>query len=194
MKDSWDDYAEEWDTNNDAISYSEKAYDSLIQEVNIEGKNIFDFGCGTGLLTERMASSANSIVALDLSTKMISVLNSKILRNVVTISESLTIDLIKDNSAFVNKFNIIVASSVCSFLPNYEATLTLLKSLLVRGGLLIQWDWLSPENDPEFGLSEERIDTVFKTSGFKKLSISKPFSISSSTGNMTAVMGVAKNA
>ncbi len=35
MSDSWDDYADEWDTNIDVISYSEKAYKSLVREVNI---------------------------------------------------------------------------------------------------------------------------------------------------------------
>jgi predicted TPR repeat methyltransferase len=194
MNDSWDDYAEEWDTNIDAISYSEKAYETLVRDVNIEGQNILDFGCGTGLLTERMSSSANRIVALDLSKKMIAILNSKNLPNVVSISEPLTSKLVRDNSAFVNKFNIIVASSVFSFVPDYESTLKLLKSLLVSGGLLIQWDWLSPDNNPEFGLSEVKIDKAFRDAGFKKLSIAKPFSLSGSKGNMLVVMGVAVNA
>ena len=126
MTDSWDDYALEWDSNGDAINYSEKAYKSLLQVVKIENKNILDFGCGTGLLTEKMASSAKTIVALDLSSKMISVLNSKNIRNVISISEPLTTELIKNSTAFENKLNIIVASSVCSFLPDYESTLKLL--------------------------------------------------------------------
>jgi len=126
MNDSWDDYALEWDSNDDAINYSEKAYKSLSQVVMIENKNILDFGCGTGLLTEKMASSAKTIVALDLSSKMISVLNSKNIRNVISISEPLTTELIKNSTAFENKLNIIVASSVCSFLPDYESTLKLL--------------------------------------------------------------------
>ena len=193
MNDSWDDYALEWDLNDDAINYSEKAYKSLLQVVKIENKNILDFGCGTGLLTEKMASSAKTIVALDLSSKMISVLNSKNIRNVISISEPLTTELIKNSTAFENKLNIIVASSVCSFLPDYESTLKLLKSLLLNDGFFVQWDWLSPENKPEFGLSEARINKALKDAGFKQVSITKPFSISGSEGNMPVVMGVAKN-
>ena len=193
MNDSWDDYALEWDLNDDAINYSEKAYKSLLQVVKIENKNILDFGCGTGLLTEKMASSAKTIVALDLSSKMISVLNSKNIRNVISISEPLTTELIKNSTAFENKLNIIVASSVCSFLPDYESTLKLLKSLLLNDGFFVQLDWLSPENKPEFGLSEARINKALKDAGFKQVSITKPFSISGSEGNMPVVMGVAKN-
>jgi len=193
MSDNWDDYAEEWDTNSDAIAYSEKAYETLVQEVNIQGLNILDFGCGTGLLTEKMASSAKSIVALDLSIKMIDVLNSKNLPNVISISERLTSQVIKENTAFNNKFDVIVASSVFSFLPDYVSTLKLLKSLLAPDGLLLQWDWLSPEADSDFGLSETNVKEAFVEAGFNQLSITNPFSLASSTGTMPVIMGVAKN-
>ena len=194
MNDSWDDYALEWDANDDVINYSEKAYKSLLQVVKIENKNILDFGCGTGLLTQQMASSAKMIVALDLSPKMISVLDSKNIRNVISISEPLTIDLINVNAAFENKFHIIVASSVFSFLPDYESTLTLLKSLLHNDGLLVQWDWLSAENKPEYGLTEAGINQALNGAGFKQISITKPFAVSGPEGSMPVVMGVAKNA
>lgn len=194
MSDSWDDYAEEWDTNSDAIAYSERVFESLLNEVDIEGLNIFDFGCGTGLLTERMSPLANRIVALDLSGKMIDVLESKNLPNVVSISEPLTSQVIGNNSAFIDKFNVIVASSVFSFLSEYVSTLKLLKSLLVPDGLLLQWDWLSPGEDSEFGLSETDVNESLTEAGFYQVSITNPFSLASSKGTMPVVMGVAKNA
>ncbi|MEN8713136.1 MAG: methyltransferase [Arenicellales bacterium] len=194
MSDSWDDYAEEWDTNIDAISYSAKAYESLIKEINIQGKTILDFGCGTGLLTERLSPLANSIVAIDTSPKMIAVLQSKKLPNVTYLSEPLTSELVKNNTAFVNKFNIVVASSVFSFLPNYDSILKLLRTLLVADGLLIQWDWLSPGSNPEFGLSETTIKKSLDNAGFKKIVLTKPFSLTTQKGNMPVIMGIAKNA
>jgi len=194
MSDSWDDYAKEWDTNIDAISYSEKAYDSLIKEINIEGKTVLDFGCGTGLLTERLSPFASSIVAIDTSEKMISVLQSKKLPNVTLLSEPLTSELVKNNSAFVNKFNIVVASSVFSFLPNYDLTLKRLRSLLAVDGILIQWDWLSPDSNPEFGLSKTTIEQSLYNAGFKQVTLTIPFSLATEKGKMAVVMGVAKNA
>ena len=194
MSDSWDDYAEEWDTNIDAISYSEKAYESLIKEINIENKNILDFGCGTGLLTERLSPFASSIVAIDTSAKMISALQSKRLQNVTPLSEHLTSELIKDHPAFINKFDIVVASSVFSFLTNYDSILQLLKSLLVSDGLLVQWDWLSPDSNSEFGLSEANIKQSLNNAGFKQITLTKPFSLTTEKGNMPVVMGMAKNA
>jgi len=193
MSDSWDDYAEEWDTNIDAISYSEKAYESLIDEINITDKSILDFGCGTGLLTERMSPLASSIVAIDTSTKMIAALQAKKIPNVISLHEPLTSELIRNNSAFINKFNIIIASSVFSFLPNYDSILQLLKSLLASDGLLIQWDWLSPDNNPKFGLSEATIKQSFDRAGFTQATLTKPFSLTTDKGKMPVVMGIAKN-
>ncbi len=194
MSNDWDDSATEWDTRTDVISYSEMAYDSLVKVVNIKDRRILDFGSGTGLLTERMSPLASSIVAIDTSPKMIKVLQSKKLANVVTLSEPLTSELIVNNAAFTQKFDIVVASSVFSFVPNYEAVLKLLRSLLVTDGLLIQWDWLPPDDDPGFGLSETTIKTTVKSAGFKHITLSKPFSLTFERGDMPVVMGVAKNA
>jgi len=193
MSDNWDDYAKEWDTNSDAISYSEKAYKSLIKETNIKGKRILDFGCGTGLLTERLSPLAHNIVAIDTSSKMISALLSKKLPNVSALSKPLTSELIMNNSIFSNKFDVVVASSVFSFIPNYDSILKLLKSLLVTDGLLIQWDWLSPDSNPEFGLSETAIEQSLNKAGFTQVALTKPFSLSTEKGSMPVVMGAVKN-
>lgn len=194
MSDSWDDCAEEWDGNEDAILYSKKAFNTLIEQVSLKGLNILDFGCGTGLLTEQISPLANRIVALDSSKKMVSILNSKNLPNVTTLSESLSEDAINKNTSLQNKFNLIVASSVLGFIPEYESTLILLKSLLVPNGILVQWDWLSPSKDSGLGLSEEKVEIAYRETGFKVTSINKPFSLTSSKGTMKVLMAIAKNA
>ena len=194
MSDSWDDYADDWDTNDDVQLYAEKAFKTLTDISPVEGVRVFDFGCGTGLLTEKLSPSARHIVALDTSPKMISVLNDKKLPNVTSIAGQLSESLICKNKSFHHKFDLIVASSVCSFLPDYESILPMLKSLLVKGGIFVQWDWLSPEKDSDFGLSEERVKGAFDNSGFRTITINQPFSLTSSKGTKTVLMGVAKNA
>ena len=194
MTDNWDDSADTWDTNDDVIYYSEKAYESLVKIINIDGQRILDFGCGTGLLSERMSPLASSVVAIDTSSKMVNVLKYKKLSNVTPLSTSLTQELISKNSVFAKKFNIVVASSVLSFVPDYESTLRLLKSALVTDGLLVQWDWLAQDSDPEFGLSENTIKNTLTDVGFSDIVLKKPFSISFEKGDSQVVMGIAKNA
>jgi 2-polyprenyl-3-methyl-5-hydroxy-6-metoxy-1,4-benzoquinol methylase len=193
INESWDDYAAEWDKNEDAILYSEKAFESLTNIINLEALQILDFGCGTGLLTEKMSKSAKKIVALDTSRKMLSILKDKKLPNVSAVSDQISEATIKENSSFSDKFDLITASSVFGFLPDYQATLLLLKSLLVPGGLVVQWDWLSPANDPEFGFSVKQVETAYKETDFELLSITKPFSLASAKGTMAVIMAVAKN-
>ena len=194
MSESWDQYAEGWDSDEDVILYSEKAYSALAEIVSPEGLNILDFGCGTGLLTARMAPIANRILALDSSAKMISVLKNKKLRNVDALSVELSEETVKANDLLHSKFDLIVASSVCTFLPDYESTLQLLKTLLNPNGLFIQWDWLKTDGDSDFGFTEEIIESAFLNADLKVLSITKAFSLERNEGAMQVLMGVAQNA
>ena len=193
MSEEWDEYAENWDSNAEVITYSDNAFKTLLDAVNINGLRILDFGCGTGLLTERMSPLAKEIVALDSSVKMISTLTNKKLTNVFTVSDELTKELIRNNTLFSEKFDLIVASSVCSFLPEYEKTLDLLKSLLVPEGTFVQWDWLATEENSDFGLSRETIANAYNKVGLQLQALDQAFVSSSSEGDMPVLMGIAKN-
>lgn len=194
MNESWDDYAEGWDSDEDVISYSDKAFVTLCEVVNPEGLLILDFGCGTGLLTERMAITADRVVAVDPSEKMISVLQHKQLSNVETLIAVLSEETVKAHDLFRSKYDLIVASSVCSFLPDYEGTLRLLKTLLKPNGIFVQWDWLKSGEDDDSGFNEERIESAYQRVGLEKLSITEAFSIESEEGPMKVIMGAARNA
>ncbi|MEM7112319.1 MAG: class I SAM-dependent methyltransferase [Chloroflexota bacterium] len=193
MSTSWDDFADGWDTNEAVVLYALKAYESLLKTVELGGCNVLDFGCGTGLLTEKIARQARSVVALDPSEKMIAVLTSKHLKNVYTITSELSQNLINTNERLRCGFDLIVASSVLAFVPDYQKTLTLLKQLLKEGGLFVQWDWLKESETSGIGFSKEAIESALKQAGFLEYSTSVPFSMEGPDGSMNVVMGVAKN-
>lgn len=176
----------------DVIEYSKKAFESLSQLTNLEDLDILDVGCGTGLLAESLSPLANRIVALDSSKKMIRVLQSKGLDNVETITAELTESSIHSNEILQSKFDLIVASSVCAFLPDYEGTLELIFFLLKANGLFVQWDWKRTDDDSQFGFTEEMIGSAFRHAGFDVSSFTEPFYFESEKGNMTVIMGVAK--
>ncbi|WP_020410822.1 class I SAM-dependent DNA methyltransferase [Hahella ganghwensis] len=190
MSDRWDDYAEGWDTNEDVIVYSEKAYESLRAVCNIQGLRVLDFGCGTGLLTEKMSAVADSIVAIDPSEKMISILENKGLANVATIQAELSRELVRDNEMLQQKFDLIVASSALAFVSDFEQTVILMSDLLKSGGCLVQWDWLSDNGG--MGFSKEDITRAYSNAGFSEIAVSLPFQMASEKGVMKVIMGVGK--
>ena len=81
----WDEYATGWDINEDVREYANKAFDTFEQNVapalsTPSKSRVLDFGCGTGLLAEKLAGRCGEIVAIDSSPKMIEVLEKKIKR------------------------------------------------------------------------------------------------------------------
>ncbi|MCW8833876.1 MAG: class I SAM-dependent methyltransferase [Colwellia sp.] len=194
MSNEWDEYAENWDVDPTVEEYAKNAFATLLDNINIDDLTVLDFGCGTGALTQLMSPTVKSIVAIDASSEMIKHLNKKALNNVSSISDYLSEELVQSRPELANKFDLIVASSVCAFLPDYEATLSLLKSQLKEGGMFVQWDWLSNDDSSNIGLSEKRVKQAFLASGFVNTRVNSPFIMSSSKGNMPVLMAIGENA
>jgi len=194
LSNEWDKYAENWNIDPTVEAYAKNAFFELIKNVNLDGLSVLDFGCGTGTLTEIISPKVESIVAIDPSSEMIKHLDKKVLKNVFSVSDYLSIDLVQKYPELQSKFDLIVASSVCSFLPDYEATLSLLKSLLKHDGIFVQWDWLSEEGSSNMGLSEKRVNQAFVANGFVNTIITRPFIMNSSKGDMPVLMAIGKNA
>lgn len=194
MSNEWDEYAENWDVEPTVEEYAKNAFSELTENININDLTVLDFGCGTGALTQLMSPAVKNIVAIDPSSEMIKHLDKKALKNVSSISDYLSKELVENLPEFENKFDLIVASSVCGFIPDYEATLSLLKSLLKEGGVFVQWDWLSNDDSSGMGLSEKRVTQAFVANGFVNTQINSPFIMSSSKGNMPVLMAIGKNA
>jgi SAM-dependent methyltransferase len=190
----WDEYAEGWDVDASVQEYANKAFEQISNLLNIDSLSVFDFGCGTGTLTQLLSPRAKNIVALDGSSEMIKILTKKNIKNVSTISGFLTQELIDTSPHLKNKFDLIIASSVCGFLPDYEATLTLLKSILKSGGVFIQLDWLANDDSSETGLSESRVLDALKSNYFTNIQVKTPFEMNSSKGTAAVLMAIGENA
>ena len=193
MNNEWDDYADNWNHDPMVQAYAEKAYSSLIEAINIDGLTVLDFGCGTGSLTQLISPKVSNILAIDPSSSMIKHLDNKALANVTTVADYLSEKLISKRPEFNEKFDLIIASSVCSFLPDYEATLGLLKSLLKKNSTFIQWDWLSVKTVTEGGLSKARVKKAFQANNFINTKISSPFYIKTDTDKKSVLMAIGKS-
>ena len=193
LSNEWDEYAAGWDADASVQEYANKAFQELSRVIEINGLTVLDFGCGTGSLTQLLSPMAKDIVALDGSSEMIKLLAKKNLSNVSTIAAFLTQELVDSHPELTKKFDLIVASSVCGFLPDYEITLGLLTSLLKSGGMFVQWDWLSNDDSAETGLSENRVLAALEANQLIDINIEKPFEMDSSKGIMRVLMAVGVN-
>lgn len=194
MPNDWDDRAADWDANNDVQTYARNAYNSWSAKVaplvaDLPASRVLDFGCGTGLLTEKFAAVCAVVVAVDTSAAMIDVLRRKVIDagidNVTALPLTISADTIKKSAELAIGFDLVVASSVCSFLPDYEATLADLCSLLKPGGYFIQWDWLAD-------MPASRIQSAFDSANLDRHSIEEVFALNSGKDSMPVVMGVGR--
>ena len=192
MSNEWDEYAESWDVDPWVEKYASMAFSELTKTIKLDGLSVLDFGCGTGALTQIISAKVKDVVAIDPSSQMIKYLDKKALKNVSTITDFLSEKLISKRSEFENKFDLIIASSVCGFLPNYEETLGLLKSLLKDGGSFVQWDWLAKEQSADVGLTKDRVMKAFDVNQLTDVQITTPFIMKSSKGSMTVLMACGK--
>ncbi|WP_339744661.1 class I SAM-dependent methyltransferase [uncultured Maricaulis sp.] len=194
MTDSWNEYAEGWDDNPAVKHYANQAFVSLDARFDMSGaswksKRVLDFGCGTGLLAEKIAPHVHELIAVDTSQKMIAVLNGKNLGNVTAVhGDILDKDFRIDGDWFSN-FDLIYASSVCSFLPDYEHAVPALARLLRRGGHFVQWDWQASGGDG-FGLSENQISAALNQAKLHDIRVGPAFTIDAEGESMPVLIGV----
>ncbi len=162
-EDSWDHYAAGWDQDDGARAYASAAFASLQTvladaSVELDGARVIDFGCGTGLLTEQLVASGAIVHGVDTSPAMLEVLDAKVASNgwsTVTTSTEIPSGTTND---------LIVCSSVCSFLDDYPGTAAELVALLRVGGVFVQWDWERSDGD-DHGLTRAEIDTALRGAG-----------------------------
>ncbi len=192
MAHDWDEYAPDWEKDESTTVFAQNVFQQLQQITSVEGKHVLDFGCGTGLLTQLISPLAKDIVALDGSEAMIEELDKKELRNVEPVVDHLTRGLVAQHPAFRKQFDLIVASSVCGFVSDFQEVAVIIHSLLDDKGLFVHWDWLVDDADPEYGLSQSDIESTLSKAGFTDVETRIAFELSTSQGPKPVIMGVGR--
>ena len=195
MTQNWDERALDWDRDERVRFYADQALSSLTEHVDVrdgewKAKRVLDFGCGTGLLAEKLAPLVGAVVAVDTSPAMIEVLRGKEISNVSAICADLDDPAVRSSAPWFGGFDLIVASSVCGFLPDYEATLEALSQALNDTGYFAQSDWLASDNEP--GMSVDRISNTFDLAGLERVHVDTAYSVTFDGEEMPVVMGVAR--
>ena len=68
MTDTWNQHANGWDDNSDVKFYADQAFASLVSMTDVRGpgwtsRRVLDFGCGTGLLAQKVATYVGELIA-----------------------------------------------------------------------------------------------------------------------------------
>ena len=154
--------------------------------IALNGARVVDFGCGTGLLTEQLVSAGAAVDAVDTSPEMLRVLDRKIAQHGWT-----TVKTGTELPATGQVYDLIVCSSVCSFLDDYPGTAAHMVSLLRPGGLFVQWDW-ERTGDDDHGLSKDEINDALDRAGLVDVSAKTGFTTTVNDHTMSPLVGVGR--
>jgi 2-polyprenyl-3-methyl-5-hydroxy-6-metoxy-1,4-benzoquinol methylase len=132
-----------WDKQSNNYDKQEKRYEqTYIQAVEITKKHlnisdiVLDYACGTGIITNEIAGSAKEIHAIDISSKMIDVAETKANeRNIKNIHYAKA--TIFDKRFGKESFDVILAFSILHLLKDRQNVVQRINELLKPGGLLI---------------------------------------------------------
>ena len=179
----WDAMAGEWDDMAGGYRdwfvkqlWEETGYDSLESRKELV---VVDFGCATGLLTEKLQSQVAQVVAIDVAPTMIQCLKDKIRAGgwknvdvycaVVGHLDQAAPDVKAALEALTGQVDIIAASSVLNFVPeeDKEATMKVLGDWLKPGtGVLVHTDWPKGDHHPD-GFTEESAKSMYQKGALK---------------------------
>ena len=186
----WDEYAATWDDDATVQAYADGVVASLVSlgeavGLDLDGARLCDFGCGTGLLTERLAGRCAQIDAIDTSPAMLDALGTKIDRN-----EWRHVRPLDQLPSTPQGYDVIVCSSVLAFVDDYAGQVTTLARHLAAGGVFVQWDWeLDPDADDPYGLAPAEIRQTLEDAGLVEVAVGVGFEVTVDGEMMRPLMG-----
>ena len=192
--DAWAEQAASWNEDPAVVAYGDAAWTSLLAAVPVgPDMRVLDFGCGTGLLTERLAQRVREVVAVDASPAMVGVLAAKALPSVRFGVAKWTPETVADDALAAEPFDLIVCASVCAFIDDYPETVVMLAERLAPNGYFVQWDWaFDPTATEPFGLTTDEITQALKDAGLEVVSVGVGFDVPIEDQHMRPLMGIGR--
>jgi 2-polyprenyl-3-methyl-5-hydroxy-6-metoxy-1,4-benzoquinol methylase len=178
----FDERARKWDTPG-RIKLAASVATAIRSSVKLDTTmTLLDFGAGTGLLSLDLRRDVKSIIAVDESSEMLSLLREKAAGDpeVKIIPGDYRQGALEGVAAHV-----VVSSMVLHHVADYAGLLKVLAPLILHGGIIAMAD-LEPEDGTfhednsgvyHFGFSREEMMTALTEAGFREITYKRAMSI-----------------
>ena len=131
----FDDQAAEWDKDPKKIERARRTAELIVDTVQPQGnERVFEFGAGTGLVSQFLAPHVGALTLADNSHGMREVIANKIEAGILEGAELSDSDLVEGQLPN-KKYDLVVASLVLHHVANVPALLTSFASILAPGGV-----------------------------------------------------------
>lgn len=176
----FDDKAAEWDDNARRAALADAVARAIIAHMPVgKPQNALEFGCGTGLVTTRIAPRCRRLTAVDSSREMIRMLTEKIAAGNIVNIELLHLDLSRPETAteLVGDFDFIFSSMTLHHIPDPESFLRKLISHMSPGGTLAIADLDAedgyfhdePSEQVHHGFKRTKLQATLESAGFTNI-------------------------
>jgi ubiquinone/menaquinone biosynthesis C-methylase UbiE len=99
-------------------------YEAALEHLNINGRRVLDVGCGTGLLFNKVAAQAQTVVGVDISSKLLHQAKER----ARAFSNVHLVQADADHLPFTSRyFNVVFAFTMLQNMPNPSETLNEIK-------------------------------------------------------------------
>lgn len=139
---------------------------------DVSNKTIADIGAGTGYFTFRMAFKAKKIIATDIDTNMIAIINEFAVNLPPEIQSKIETRLVKPNDPMIKKgeCDIIVIINTLAYIEKQQDYLTKLHSVMDQGDTIMVVDFKSSNIS---GIAQDykiiqagKVQEILKAAGF----------------------------
>jgi 2-polyprenyl-3-methyl-5-hydroxy-6-metoxy-1,4-benzoquinol methylase len=173
-KKNFDKEAAVWDAKPLRVKLALDVAEAILREIKpTKDLTVMDFGCGTGLVTLRLAPLVQSITGVDSSSGMLDVLTAKVKEQGLSNVSTQLVDF-DQGGKVEGKFHLIVSSMTMHHVPDTAALLRQWFDLLLPGGRLAVAD-LDTEDGSfhsdntgvfHFGLARAEVQALLEKTGF----------------------------
>jgi len=165
----FDSEAPAWDEQPARVQLAKDVASAITRQVTLRADmEVLDFGCGTGLLTLRLAPLVKSITGVDSSRGMLNVLGAKIARQNLTNVKTLLLDL-EAGDVLPDEYDLIVSNMTLHHIQCIGPLLDRFYKAISSGGYLCLADL-----DPDDGLFHDDNQGIFH-SGFERAALRQAF-------------------